>query len=111
MRSLLVDTLKNIYPVYQQGSVSPEKYPSNFFTYWNYDHAEVYADDKPVRAVWGFWVYFYSNDPKKLKGAIQEAVAALRAEGFIIENPGVDAASDRPSHTGRMITAKYIETY
>ena len=111
MRSLLHSTLKNIYPAYSQGSLSPEEYQGTFFTYWNYERPEIFADNKPVGAHWGFWVYCYSDDPKTLDKALQDAVEALRAAGFIIENPGVDAASDKRSHIGRMITVKYIESY
>lgn len=111
MRSLLVDTLKKIYPTYPQGSLSPDEYPDHFFTYWNYEKPERYADNKPVGAVWGFWVYHYSSDSRTHEKALQDAMKALRAEGFIIENPGVDAASDKRSHTGRMMTVKYIESY
>lgn len=111
MRNLLQSKLKNIYPAYPQGSLSPEEYPESFFTYWCYEHTEKFADNEPVGANWGFWVYYYSSDPRTHKEALQEATKALRAEGFIIADPGVDADSGKRSHTGQMITAKYIESY
>lgn len=111
MKSLLVDTLKKIYPAYPQGSLAPEEYPATFFTYWNYETIERFYSNDPVRADWGFWVYCYSEDPRILKAALEEATEALRSAGFIIADPGTDADSGKRSHIGRMITVKYIESY
>ena len=68
-------------------------------------------DNIPIRAEWGFWVYCYAVDPRIPQAALDEAIEALRAAGFIIAGRGEDAASDRPTHTGRMITVYYIENY
>ena len=59
----LLETLK--YPVFLQGSInSLEEYPESFFTFWNFETPEsAFYDNDAGRAVWGFWVYFYSTDP------------------------------------------------
>ncbi len=68
-------------------------------------------DNRPYKAVWGFWVYCYSNDRQTLETCLKDAIEALRAQGFIIQGRGQDAASDERTHTGQMITVYYIENY
>lgn len=111
MKQLLVSELEKIKPCYLQGTVSGEVYPRTFFTFWNFDTPEDYADNKPVRCVWSYWVYCYSDDPDALDTALNSAIDNLRAAGFIVQGRGEDIASDRPTHTGRMITVYYIENY
>lgn len=111
MRNSLHTVLENIKPSFLQGTLPGKNYPETFFTYWCFDAPEEYMDNKPIKALWGFWVYCYSNDPETLETSLNEAIEALRDNGFIVQGRGIDLASDRPSHTGRMITVYYIETY
>ena len=112
MRNSLHDVLNNISGTYLQGTLPGPNYPEGtFFTYWCFDAPEEYMDNRPVKAVWGFWVYCYSDVPWLLDEHLNEAIEELRDNGFIVQGRPIDVASDRPSHTGKMITVYYIETY
>ena len=111
MRHVLFSILRKKHATYLQGTLPGEDYRPTFFTYWCFDAPEEYMDNKPVKALWGFWVYCYSNDPEVLETSLNEVIEALRDNGFIVQGRPIDLASDRPSHTGRMITVYYIETY
>ena len=111
MRNSLHAVLENIKPSFLQGTLPGEKYPETFFAYWCFDAPEEYMDNEPVKALWGFWVYCYSDDLKTLETSLNEAIDALRDNGFIVQGRPIDLASDRISHTGRMVTVYYIETY
>lgn len=114
MKNQLIEILEEFgFPVFLQGSLNDdEEYPPSFFTFWNFETPEdVHYNNSPARAVWGFWVYFYSDDPAAVDEKLAEAAEKLRAAGWTIEGKGEDVASDEPSHTGRMITARIIENY
>lgn len=101
------------YPVFLQGSMNEDaEYPPSFFTFWNFETPEdKHYDNKAVRAVWGFWVYFYSDDPEKVDDMLGQAAQKLKENGWTIEGKGEDVASDQPTHTGRMVTCRYVEYY
>lgn len=114
MKDELIRLLETFgYPVFLQGSLNDdEPYPSDFFTFWNFETPEdSHYDNTAVRAVWGFWVYFYSDDPEKVNTVPQKAAKLLKENGWILSGRPIDAASDEKSHTGAMITCNYIETY
>lgn len=101
------------FPVYRQGSMSSEEdYPSSFFTFWNFETPEdKHYDNDASRAVWGFWVYLYSNDSDLVDSKLEEARKLLKSNGWIIDGKGEDVASDVETHTGRMFTCYKIENY
>lgn len=107
----LSEILEVIKPCYLQGTLAGKEYPETFFTYWCFEAPEEYMDNKPVKALWGFWVYCYSDDTETLNTSFDGAIEALRANGFIVQGRPTNAASDEKSHTGKMITVYYIETY
>lgn len=114
MKNKLIALLETFnFPVFLQGSLNEDdEYPPSFFTFWNFETPEDHHyDNKPVRAVWGFWVYFYSDDPAIVDTKLAEAGALLRENGWIIDGKGEDVASDEPTHTGCMLTCRYIENY
>lgn len=114
MKSDLIKLLETFgFPVFQQGSMNDDDdYPSSFFTFWNFESPEdKYYDNEAVRAVWGFWVYFYSDDPALIDVKLEEARKLLKQNGWIINGKGEDANSDEKTHTGRMITCYKIENY
>ena len=114
MKKRLIGILETFgFPVFLQGSLNEdENYPPSFFTFWNFETPEdVHYDNKPARAVWGVWVYLYSDDPETVDTKLIEAAKALKADGWIIEGKGEDVVSDEPTHTGRMITCRIIENY
>ena len=88
MKSELITLLETLnYPVFLQGSInSLEEYPESFFTYWNFETPEsAFYDDNAGRAVWGFWVYFYSTDPTLVETQPEAARKLLKANGWILQ--------------------------
>ena len=114
MTTKLIELLETFgYPVFRQGSMNDDKnYPSSFFTFWNYETPEdSHYDNNAVRAVWGFWIYFYTDDPSLIYTKLEEARQLLKSNGWITDGKGEDVASDVKSHTGRMIDCQFIENY
>ena len=114
MKQRLIDILSILgYPVFLQGSLNPnENYPDSFFTYWVFQAPETsHYDNQPSGCDWGFWIYFYSNDPKLVMDEPLRAKMLLRADGFVFEGKAIDANSDVETHTGSMLTCYYKEVY
>lgn len=112
MKQQLISILKTRgFPVRLQGSLSPnEKYPDSFFTYWNFETPEgSFYDNKANSAVWGFWVYFYSNDPETVERETETVQQLFKENGFILQGRGEDVDSGRETHTGRMLTLYIME--
>lgn len=110
MKSLLIDTLEKLnYPIQLQGTLGLKEYPDTFFAFWNPETYEKYYDNVPVSREWVFWLYLYSTNARVVESEMDNAIKLLRDAGFIIEGYGSDVASDVVTHTGRMITAHYIE--
>lgn len=101
------------YPVFLQGSLNPdEQYPESFFTFWNFDTPETaFYDDAANRAVWGFWIYFYSVDPVLVEQMPEQARQLLKQNGYILQGKPNDISVDRPTHSGVMFTAYKFENY
>lgn len=108
---VLLETLG--YPVFLQGSLNPdEQYPDSFFTFWNFDTPETaFYDDDANRAVWGFWIYFYSVDPVLVEQISEQARQLLKQNGYILQGKPNDVSVDRPTHTGAMFTVYKFEDY
>ena len=89
-----------------------QKYPASFFTFLSIDAPFVaHYDNQPHAVAWAFWVGFYSNDPALVESVPAELIKRLRAAGWVVEGMGEDVQSDEPTHTGRRITAYYLEPY
>lgn len=87
-----------------------KKYPDSFFTFLSIDAPfTAHYDNGPHAAVWAFWIGFYSNDPDQVESVPLELTKRLRAAGWIVEGLGEDVQSDEPTHTGRRITAYYVQ--
>lgn len=111
MKKKLIDLLETLgVPVFQQGSLNEdEKYPDDFFTFWNFENPGVqYYDNENHGAVWGFWVFVYSNDPERVESLERDAKKLLKNNGFIFSD-AEDADSGRDTHTGRMMTFYIME--
>lgn len=112
MKDKLIAILELLgYPVRLQGSLGEaEAYPKSFFTFWNdsTDDGNHY-DNKAATVAWSFDVNFYSVDPELVNEALLDAKALLEAEGFVVPGKGQDLPTDEPTHTGRGITALYLE--
>lgn len=114
MKEQLIELLETFnFPVFLQGSLNPnEQYPDSFFTFWNFDAPEAaFYDDNAGRAVWGFWIYFYSTDPEKVETMPENARQLLKSNDWILQGKANDISVDRPTHTGAFFTAYKFENY
>lgn len=114
MKSELIEILETLgFPVFLQGSLnSAEEYPDNFFTFWNFDTPEAaYYSDNPTRAIWGFWVYFYSIDPASVETIAENARQLLKQNGWILQGKPQDIPTDAATHTGTFFTVYKFENY
>ena len=110
MKEELIEILETFkYPVFLQGSVS-QAYPDSFFTIWNNETSDQnHYDNDAIAYVWDFDVNFYSNDPTLVNTVPVQVKSSLKAHGWIVSGKGRDVPSDEPSHTGRGLTALYLE--
>lgn len=114
MKEKLIKLLEPLgYPVRLQGSLNPdEEYPATFFTFWNFETPETsFYDNAANAAIWGFWLYLYSENAEILEETLEKAHDLLNTNGWIASGRGEDVASDVNTHTGRMIEIYYIENY
>ena len=100
-------------PYSRQGSYSSdESYPDSFFTFWNADTPEGgFYDDESHKAIWLWYVYFYTNDPLILYSQMDLFVQKAKEKGFIVEGRGNDIQSDQPDYFGRVVRIRYVEIY
>lgn len=114
MKSELITILETLgYPVFLQGSInSMADYPQSFFTFWNFETPEAaFYDNSANRAVWGFWVYFYSTDPALVASQPEAARKLLKASDWILQGKANDISVDKPTHTGAFFTVYKFENY
>lgn len=114
MKSELVELLETLdLPVFLQGSLNADEvYPDSFFTFWNFSNPEsAFYDDDANRCVWGFWIYFYSTDPKLVEEMPEKARRLLKKNGWILQGKAADVSVDKPTHTGALFTAYKFEDY
>ena len=114
MKSDLIALLQTLgYPVFLQGSMNAnEAYPDSFFTFWNFETPEAaFYDNDTDRAVWGFWIYFYSVNPLLVETEPEKARKLLKQNEYILDGKANDIAVDRPTHTGAFFTVYKFENY
>ena len=115
MKKYLIDLIKQVNTnVFLQGSLnSVDDYPDSFLTFWNFETPEdQFYDNDSNRAVWGFWVYVYSNDPEELEQMEKSLIEIFKKDNkSILSGKGTDVASDVNTHTGRMLTVYLNENY
>lgn len=114
MKSDLIALLQTLgYPVFLQGSLNAnEAYPESFFTFWNFETPEAaFYDNDADRAVWGFWIYFYSTNPLLVETEPEKARKLLKQNAFILDGKANDISVDRPTHTGAFFTVFKFENY
>lgn len=112
MKEALIEILETFgYPVRLQGSLAKDEvYPESFFTIWNNNTADgSHYDNNPINFVWDFSINFYSVDPDLVNSVLLSVRTALRQAGWIVSGKAWDVPSDEPTHTGRSISALYLE--
>lgn len=114
MKEQLITILESFgYPVFLQGSLAKdEPYPQSFFTFWNADTSDSsHYDDQTIGYIWEFDINFYSTDPETVNTVLNQAVEELKKSKWIIGGTGQDLPTDEPTHTGRGVTALFIDYF
>jgi len=101
------------HKVFLQGSIAADvNYPAKFITFFTSDSSfEEYYDDNANRIDWTVSVIFYSSNPAEVLSVPPQIIRAMRAEGFLPQNAGVDVISDVQTHTGWAMDFIYPERY
>lgn len=115
MKDQLIEILETFCPdeVYLQGTINPDvAYPAAFITFFVTDSDfDAFYNNDPNRIDWYVSVMYYSSDPAQVQAVPPEIIRALRSEGFIPTNAGIDVISDVPTHTGWAMDFIYPEIY
>lgn len=115
MKETLIEILSQFVgdEVYLQGTMAEDQaYPDKFITYFTSgSDFESFYDNDPNRIDWTLSVIFYSSDPNEVLEIPPQIIRALRSEGFIPINAGMDVISDVISHTGWAMDFIYPEKY
>ena len=112
MEDKLIELLETFgYPVFRQGSMADDaEYPDSFFTFWNRDSSDhAHYDNNEYGIEWVFDVNFYSNNPALTYSQLAAARTLLKENGWVVSGKGYDMASDEITHTGRGMTALFLE--
>ena len=115
MKTELIKILEEFCPdnVYLQGTLNPDaEYPAKFITFFTTDSEfDAFYDNDANRIDWRVSVIFYSSDPAEVENVPPLIIKALKAEGFVPINAGIDVISDTPTHTGWAMDFYYPEIY
>lgn len=114
MKQKLINILEELgYPIFLQGTLNSEnEYPNTFFTFWNFSTPEIRKyDNKATAAEWGFWIEFYSTDPKKVEEIPLKAKEKLEAQDFYFYEKPCDITSNTKLHTATRMTTYAVERY
>ena len=115
MKEKLIEILEQFVgeEVYLQGTIAEDvTYPAKFITFFTSDSDfEKFYDNDANRIDWTVSVIFYSSDPAEVLSVPPQIIRALREEGFIPQNAGVDVISDVQTHTGWAMDFIYPEKY
>ena len=112
MEDALISILESFgYPVMRQGSLAPSAaYPATFITFWNNDETgKSFYDNITAAVIYSYGVNVYSNSPDTTYSVLRAVRTALISSGWIIPDRGHDAYSDEITHTGRGLTAVYLD--
>ena len=99
--------------VFLQGTIAANVvYPAKFITFFtNASSFEDFYDNNANRIDWTVSVIFYSSNPAEVYSVPPQIIRAMRAEGFLPQNAGVDVISDVQTHTGWAMDFIYPEKY
>ena len=115
MKEKLIEILETFCPddVYLQGTLNPDDpYPQKFITFFTTDSEfDDFYDNDANKIDWYVSVIFYSSNPAEVLSVPPQIIRALKAEGFIPQNAGLDVISDVDTHTGWAMDFIYPEKY
>lgn len=111
MEDQLISVLEEFeYPVFLQGSLSPEiGFPESFFTFWNNSTDGEFASNEEIHTIYRYSVNFYSTDPEKVYSVLREAAKKLKAAGFILSGDGHSLPSGVETHSGRGTEVQFLK--
>lgn len=100
-------------PYSRQGTYEQdEKLPDTFFTFWNDSATEQsYYNNKPIKCVWEWSIFFYTNNPELIYSKVIEFIEVARKYGFETDSKGRDIPTNEPCYYGRYLKIVYNENY
>lgn len=116
MKEKLIEILEQFVGsdnVHLQGTIAAdEAYPAKFITFFTSDSRfDDFYDNNANCIFWTVSVIFYSSNPAEVVSVPPHIIRAMREEGFIPQNAGVDVISDVQTHTGWAMDFIYPEKY
>ena len=88
---------------FRQGSLSTEKYPAEFFTFWNVSTPQdAHYDNELCRFTEYVQVGFYTNDAEKIYSIMDGFIEKAKTNGFTIAALPQDADSGKDGYFGRV---------
>ena len=115
MKEKLIEILEQFVgdEVYLQGTIAADAvYPAKFITFFtSTSEFDKYFDDDATKINWSVSVILYSSNPADILTMPPQIIRAMRAEGFLPQNAGVDVISDVDTHTGWAMDFIYEENY
>ena len=88
---------------FRQGSLSPEDYPDDFFTFWNVDTPQdAHYDNDLHRFNEYVQVGFYTNDAEKIYSVMEDFIKRAKAKDFSIAALPHDADAGKDNYFGRV---------
>ena len=115
MKEKLIEILEQFVgeDVYLQGTIAEDvEYPAKFITFFtSTSEFDEFYDNDANRIDWTVSVIFYSSNPAEVLSIPPQIIRALKAQGFIPQNAGVDVISDVQTHTGWAMDFIYPEKY
>lgn len=115
MKEKLISILEQFVgdEVYLQGSIAADaEYPAKFITFFTTtSEFDKYFNNDATKINWSVSVILYSSNPADILSMPPQIIRAMRAEGFLPQNAGVDVISDVDTHTGWAMDFIYEENY
>lgn len=111
MKEKLIETLSPLnFPVFLEGSLSPEKYPDEFITIWEFMSANRSYSNEDIVTEYGYNVRFYSRSPESVEKNRKLILKTLKDANFIPDGCGNDFVfSDETEHLGWSVDVYILE--
>ena len=99
MKELLISILeKTGLEVFLEGSISPETYPDEFITVWQFDSSNRSYSNSDVVTEWAYNVRLFSKSPTRMEELKKLILSYLKENNFIPDGKGYDFSYDVNTH-------------
>lgn len=99
MKELLISILeKTDLEVFLEGSISPETYPDEFITVWQFDSSNRSYSNSDVVTEWAYNVRLFSKSPTRMEELKKLILSYLKENKFIPDGKGYDFSYDINTH-------------